>query len=295
MEKTLQGAADEFRRHLKAFYMSKADHRTLDDMTLDELVFAACVLDDRSIHVHPRRVFLSQELTARQLNAETSDQLKKIIDDCEAGKSLNPLLNDLPKLRADRAEDQLNKVSDQLLVQHGIHHLHLRRKRSNDLLFACFAREAAFFIDVTRHDFSPQRYLDIVLRDCPRIAGYEEVRGNHIVSCAPRESDLKASLYQVPIGYIIESNGKFYTQVGRGGSSFGTSVNARRRAYEVLRYCEDIAAFNANDAEHAFTFSIQEILTKGRVYLVGIDDHGRLASFDPKSGTLYPSGFEFTI
>ncbi len=298
MDKTLEGAAAEFRRYLKHSYTTSADADVLDAMNLDELIFAACVLDDRSIHVHPRRVVLSPELQSRKLSQDISRVLSQVIKDCEAGRDLNPRLNNLPKLKAERSRDKLKKVSDQLLVQHGIHHLHLggkRKLRANDLLFACFGRGIAYFLDVAKHDFSPQRYLDIVLRDFPKISGHEEIAGIDDVTSLPSRKDLNNSLYQTPLNYIHDHESEFYVQFGRGGSHSGTSRHARRRADAILEFCEDIAALNKGDEVHRFKTNVTDFYQSGRNYHLGFDEKGQLSCYDLSEKTYYPSGFEFTV
>ncbi|WP_420449042.1 hypothetical protein [Candidatus Palauibacter sp.] len=221
-----------------------------------ELAALYCETRIRRIIPRPREVHFSEEIHA------SLGRLVRETDPDERGKALAAwrtvftLRNCLA--RGEEVTRFLSKgvakatSKDGMLWDFGMHHFHLCRllddratfvERSDHLLFAITADDAAYFVDVRRHD-DPERLgwvrqdlLRIVHSNWPALVEHHELRG---VAGDRLTDQEKQSLRQRHLNHVTEIGGKAIGPVGWGVMANGSSAWCRvwgdKLIHEIKRH-----------------------------------------------------------
>ncbi|PFD01864.1 hypothetical protein CN995_10145 [Bacillus cereus] len=204
-----------------------------------DLLTAFFNLQDKTVRVKRRKVHISKELGAKEIEKPYNDYLKQIRNKFKNGKDINPHLSKF-SMRPYK--------EDLLLYDWGIHHLHLNNKlddkgfimRSDYLLFFVLKEDDVYFIDVTKHkledrtEFSQQHLLRIVKRNWPHLLEPFKMSG---VSGLSEKSDDKAhsSMRNSGITTPVEIDGEVFCLMGGGISTAKTNIAHTKKADDISR------------------------------------------------------------
>jgi hypothetical protein len=223
----------------------------LSDMAPDQLLMMYMNWRFRQIHSHPRKVWMSAELSQRKqaknaLLEPFEEQFDNLIEMIVAGEDLTHLLSrDIVykpyELKPDFSALKDQKHLDLLLNEQGIHHLHLpklERKEGTPILFAIFERYDAFLVDVARHDdWSSDRLARISYSNWPqrhffrlRIDGLVDDQGAQITLTDQQRVSVRNSAINTPIEI---DKGLFVRPRAGGLAANGYSGSVVRRAVDI--------------------------------------------------------------
>ncbi|MFT6659564.1 hypothetical protein [Maritalea sp.] len=197
-----------------------------------------------------RNVHISATLHASLQSSRHRIVVNEIVKGLEAGKNLNSHLSkgisnvaSLP-----RHDKKLNRRRDLdlLLLDWGIHHLHLSTQitsdgfveRTNDLLFLVVKPQNAYLIDIMSHgNWHNERLVEIMFKELGGAETVHEMKGVVGLSPEPSEEERK-QLRNVGVNSAMMIDGKAVMTLG-GMSAAGTSVHATRDADRLLDAIEN--------------------------------------------------------
>ncbi len=215
-----------------------------------ELAALFCEARIRRIIPRPREVHFSDEIhsslgrLARETDADKRDEA------LEAWRTVFTLRHRL--VRGEQVTQFLSKgvaeatSQDGMLWDLGMHHLHLCRRlddsgrfveRSDYLLFAIIADDAAYFVDVREHHdpeglgWVRQDLLRIAHSNWPRLVERHELRG----VTGDRLTDQKKQLLRKRnLNHVTEFGGKAIGPIGWGVTTNGSSLWCRVWASKLI-------------------------------------------------------------
>lgn len=153
------------------------------------------------------------------------DYLKLLKSKIELGEDISyALSND-----ANRPQKK-----DGLLIDWGIHHLHLiepenPKSRGDYLLFAIFSPDEAGFLDIRRHDeksvFEKKDYIQIIYNNWPKALNPFILNGFNQTYTEDTLEKTRRKFRKVGANLLVEINGKLFAPPGGGFNSGGGSAN----------------------------------------------------------------------
>ncbi|PET28310.1 hypothetical protein CN518_24500 [Bacillus anthracis] len=209
-----------------------------------DLLTALFNLQDKTVSVRRRKVHISKELRAKEIEKPYNDYLKQIRNKFKNGKNVNPHLSKM-------SEKPYKK--DLLLYDWGIHHLHINNKlddkgfieRSDYILFFVLKEDDVYFIDVTKHkledrtEFSQQYLLGILKRNWSHLLEPFKMPG--IIGLAEKNDDKGHSMMRNSgITTLVEVCGEVYGLIGGGISTAKTNIAHTQKADEIFRSIKKI-------------------------------------------------------
>ena len=204
----------------------------VDEVELVRVYFGVC---RRLVSPEPRQVFKSKNFSCPP---EHRNALAKIEHMVESGSNVIPYLSDKIKNA---------NYDDDLLNDWGIHHLHLGEKvksngfikRTGPLLYCCFKKGFAYFIDVLSHDdFTSQKLIKTLHENWPDMLSQFRVNGVQGDQFTDEEINV---LRKKNINYCIEvEEGISYQPPGGGMTLSGSSVDARMQANQYVRWFRSV-------------------------------------------------------
>ena len=209
----------------------------------DELAALYCETRIRRISPRPRKVHFSDEIhsSLERLGRETDpDRRPKALEARRAARTLRDRLAEGEEVTRFLSKQVTKAASkDGMLWDFGMHHFHLCTQldgsgtfveRSDYLLFAIIADDAAFFVDVRRHrdpeglGWVRQDLLRIVHSNWPAPLECRELRG----ITGDRVTDQqKQLLRQRNLNHVSEFGGKAFAPIGGGATGAGSSALCR--------------------------------------------------------------------
>ena len=221
--------------------LHKLGYQQIEKKYTHDLLTALFNVQDKTVSVKRRRVHISKELNAKEIEEPYNNYLKLIRNKFKNGKDVNPHLSG--------GSTKLYR-KDLLLYDWGIHHLHLNDKlnskglieRSDYLLFFILKEDDVYFIDVTKHkledktEFSQQYLLGIVKRNWSYLLDPFK-----IPATLSRKNDDKAhsSLRGGGIVTFVDIDGEAYGLMGGGISSARTNLTHTRKADDIIKSVRD--------------------------------------------------------
>jgi hypothetical protein len=198
-------------------------------------------VSNRHIEQRPRAIHRSKELTARSLAPDVLTGVQLIEARAIAGDSLAAHLSD----RAARPH-----THDWLLSDWGIHHLHVRPQKGDELLYALVEPDDIYLVDVLGHTaMADVNLLEIVLANWPvLLRELVGLRGSYDGQ-NPTADELQSARRTGVQCLVTLSNGKVYGPRGGGvttarGSSGRVVFQTDRlvqRAYDLEQNCKAVA------------------------------------------------------
>ena len=189
-----------------------------------------CNASERRIPAHPRQVFWSSELRAREssLSAEVRDGLATIEQEVLTGADLSPRLSRFLKRLS---------YNDKMLHDWGIHHLHFGEtveddgfvERTEDLLFVMRRPDAIYFLDVRSHGaWTDATFVEIVHSNWPLTIEQYRLAG---LSAKPLSAQQRANLRaRNSNACVAMPDGTIYMAIGGGLVSTGDNFRSVRWA-----------------------------------------------------------------
>jgi hypothetical protein len=193
----------------------------------------------------PRTPHQSAELQANPKRSQYADALDEIMRRISAGGDLMPFLSRGIKtpyepITVRKAKMHQRKHRDLLLADWGIHHLHLSTtiehdgfvKRTRDLLFAIFASDDAYLLDIYGHgDWVLHAVVEVAVRNWPRARIFREIHG--VVGLSQQYSDEdRLELRKAGVAQLLEIDGKVYMPPGQ--TTAGTPLDVTLRVNELM-------------------------------------------------------------
>ncbi|WP_209369598.1 hypothetical protein [Priestia megaterium] len=221
--------------------LNKLGYRQIQKKDTHNLLAALFNVQDKTVSVKRRRVYISEELKVKEVEEPYNDYLKQIRNKFKNGKDINPHLSG--------GSTKLYK-KDPLLYDWGIHHLHLNNKlnskglieRSDYLLFFILKEDVVYFIDVSKHkledrtEFSQQYLLGIVKRNWPYLLEPFKLP----VTLSRKNDDKAHSLLRgAGIATFVDVDGEAYGLMGGGISSAKTNLTHTRKADDIIKSLRD--------------------------------------------------------
>ena len=228
------------RAEILADLRSPAGDAELNSMGLGELLPIYGNWRSRLVSPHPRQVHRSSELRANPESVQYSAALDAIESGARAGTDLAPhlsrgIIHAYEPSSTASAELRRRRDRDLMVAEWGVHHLHLTTQveadgfveRTPDLLFAAFADDDAYFIDIYPHDGS-WALKDVVrkaVRNWPQAGLFQEMVGAAGIEASFSDGD-RLQLRQAGATSFIEVDGRFYAPPGL--TTAGTPIAATR-------------------------------------------------------------------
>ena len=222
---------------------------------LEELLGLAINLRLKSVDVKPRSTHRSQVFNAKLagLDAGLVQPAEEIIAKAERGESLAGHLS-RASLNASR--------EDGLLIDWGLHHLHISNHRNNatdpffartgPVMFAMFTGDAAYFVDIYNHGpgfpetWTRAQLLEIVWREWPEVLEPFRMRG---FAPGGRPIDDPALLAQLRTGGVyhpVAIDGHLFAPPGGGVTTAGSSLTIGEAADMLMIRLRDLETHIAN-------------------------------------------------
>lgn len=195
-------------------------------------------LQDKTVSTKRRRVHISKELRAKEIEKPYNDYLKQIRNKFKNGKDINPYLSTMSVKPYKK---------DLLLYDWGIHHLHINNKinnkgfieRSDYILFFVLKEDDVYLIDVSKHkledrtEFSQQNLLVILRRNWPHLL--EPFKLPEGTGLTEKFDDKGHSLLRNSgVTTSVEVEGEVFALMGGGISSAKTSITHTRKADQIF-------------------------------------------------------------
>lgn len=235
-----------------------------------KLLTALFNLQDKTVSAKRRRVHISKELRAKEIEQPYNGYLKQIRNKFKNGKNINPHLSTMSVKPYKK---------DLLLYDWGIHHLHLNNKlndkgfieRSDYLLFFVLKEDDVYFIDVTKHkledrtEFSQQYLLGIMKNNWSHLLEPFKLKG---ITGLSEEIDDKgySSLRNSGVATLIEVGGEVFGLIGGGISTAKTNITHTRKADEIL-----LSLRRLEDNLRIRQKSLQEITSEYKILPIEVD------------------------
>lgn len=198
----------------------------------------------RFVAPRSRRVHSSNKLRSNPKSAEHQQALEAIAIAVEAGDDITPHLS--RRVRAayqtasQRRKLHQREDRDLLIADWGVHHLHLSTAmdpdgfvaRTEDLLFAAFMLDDAYFINVYSHgNWALSDVLKIIARNWPEAGIIQEIKGA-IGLAQEFTDDDRLQLRNAGVATMIEIDGKVYAPPGQ--TTAGTPLAATLRVNQLM-------------------------------------------------------------
>lgn len=185
------------------------------------LIYEYSNLRERLIPAKPRKIIYSKNFIRKP---DCENGLKLLEEKIKNGKSITPHLS-RKILQA--------KYSDGLLFDFGIYHLHLGVQQDekhpiliegkDDILYAAFTENEAFFICIDKHGrWGDTELLKIIQTEFPEVLEKWELPNVTGLSFYPTEEE-RIKLRKIGINTPVEVNGKYYITPGGGINTARTS------------------------------------------------------------------------
>ena len=224
---------------------------------------------ERLIEPHRRAVFISEEThdSLGELSRETRTGRRDAAHDAwRATFRIENTLRDGGDVVPHLSRNVKNAdYSDGLLWDYAMHHFHLSTKvdsdgfveRSDYLLFAIVSEDAAYLVDIVKHD-DPQgdaknlkwvrhRLLETVAANFPELLDPVTI---HNVTPSERITDeQKKELRRKNASIIVDVGGKMIGPLGGGMTADGHSVFYLMKAGWFMRLIEDIEELLSRESE----------------------------------------------
>lgn len=192
-----------------------------------------------------RNVHISAALQARLQSSKHRQVVNEIVEKLEAGEDLNRHLSkgisNVASLPPHDKKLNRRRELDLLLLDWGIHHLHLSTQitsdgfveRTNDLLFLVVKQQNAYLIDIMSHgNWHNERLVEIMFKELDGAETVHEIKGVVGLSREPSEDERK-QLRNAGVNSEMMIDGKAVMTLG-GMSAAGTSIQATRDADRLL-------------------------------------------------------------
>lgn len=224
----------------------------LSSLSTHELLVAYRNWSSRHVPARPRAVLKSKAFAASPLAQTFAAPLGVIIGDIEKGSDLTRYLSRLIGIGYESPSKPKSRRRhlDLMLNEWGVHHLHLSTtteadgfvQRTGALLFAVFATDTAYIIDVMDHDgWHDSHVLQVMADEWPNDGIIHEIKGNdqfQIVGLSHQYSDEdRAKLRKAGINTMVEFGGRVFMPAS-GISSVGTASMATLDAAAVMKALE---------------------------------------------------------
>jgi hypothetical protein len=231
----------------------------LQQMQLADLLIVFGTWRARLIPARPRKVHVSAELSGA-VPSEHQAAFDAIVKKIRRGNDLRPHLSErvstayVPTAEARKIKKHRLRDRDLLISDWGIHHLHLKTAlrsdgftdRSGDLLFAFFADNDAYLINIYKHgDWALKAIVEICISNWPHAGIFTPLPGLIGVSQQYKEED-RLPLRNAGVAQVLEIDGKVYRPPMQ--TTAGTPLEATMHANDVhwklqdLREQADLAA-----------------------------------------------------
>lgn len=200
----------------------------------------------RLVQPTPRKVFLSRAFKQNPIYSARQQEISLIIRDVESGNDLIKYLSRGIRFGVQDPAKKRRQDLDLMLNRWGVHHLHVSSKleadgfveRSNEVIFAIFRPEKAFFVDIMNHgDWSRDHVLETIVEEWPTEGLIHQINGIAGLSHTLTEVD-RMVLHKKHVNSAFEYRGKVYMPDGIL-SSAGTSIHAIREADRVVIAVEE--------------------------------------------------------
>jgi len=220
---------------------------TFDESLLnDPLVFLADYLEYKRRLITPqqRRVELSKEIQQSPHWSTHQKTIQHLIQLTETGQDLTPYQSTQIKIFKDKP--------DKLLSDWYIHHLHLGEhipgkvfaERSNELLYATFLEDVAFFIQIMDHTSFPEvDLLNIIDVNWPQYMEQFEIMGIESATPVPTSADIKEIRKARVIVFPTLKSGRIIGPPGGGYTLAGTSTICMEDAMHTARFLRDTETY----------------------------------------------------
>jgi hypothetical protein len=223
----------------------------LAQMTLADLHITYLNWRGRFISQRPRKVHTSQEIDAAHLGQHqaTFDSIVKAIehgDDLTRHLSTRVTTAYVPSVVAATQKMHQQRDRDLLIADWGIHHLHLSTQlrsdgfveRSGDLLFAYFAEDDAYLINIYPHQqWTKKEMLEICIRNWPAAGIVTPLQGLVGLSQQFTESEHQ-ELRNAGVAQLLEIDGSVYAPAGQ--TTAGTPMVATLAANQTQWYLQSL-------------------------------------------------------
>ena len=238
----------------------------------------------RLVKPQPRQVRQSMAYRQNPRTAQCASDLAHIIADIEQGRDLTKYLSrDVARAPVKVPRTARRPDLDLMLSDWGVHHLHISSqveadgfvRRGKRLLFAIFAPNVAYLIDVMKHgDWTRDHVLEVLATEWPTEGVLHEIRGVAGLKNQITEEQ-RATLRRRRTNTWFEFGGKVFAPIG-GMSGAGTTIAATRESDMLLdriRVFEEAIARNPRCLEADFARS-GLVLPKQPQFTVAIREDG---------------------
>jgi hypothetical protein len=223
----------------------------LRQMQLADLLIVFGTWRSRLIPARPRTVHVSEELNGavpQEHQAAFDAIIKKIRggDDLTSHLSAQVSTAYVPTAEARKIKKHRLRDRDLLIADWGIHHLHLGTalrsdgftERTRDLLFAFFANNDAYLINIYRHgDWALKAIAEICVSNWPHAGIFTLLPGLTGLSQQYKEED-RLPLRNAGVAQLLEIGGNVYRS--RMQTTAGTPLKATLRANDVHWKLQDL-------------------------------------------------------
>ncbi|WP_005223693.1 hypothetical protein [Marichromatium purpuratum] len=169
---------------------------------------------------------------------------KQVVSEIERGDDLTP--------RCSRRQAKKTNYIDPMLLDWGIHHIHLGTKEiltgknkgliqgHKEILFAFITDEKAHIIGVFDHtSWAKKSVLKIVYNNWPHLLEPWRLKRDLELSREPADADIR-SLREAYINSLIKIGNDIYLGPGGGITTAGTGLNETHKSNMVLRAADDL-------------------------------------------------------
>lgn len=239
----LVGSAKEW--VLKNLPYDKADTKLdarLRSLKADDLLIVFHNWRMRQISVRPRRVHTSAAYRANPIHASRGGELIEVEKEIAEGANLKPRLSKLSDAVLSPEGTRLHRRPelDLMLLDWGVHHLHISNiregdyvKRDGPILFAVIHAEDAYLIDVMTHkDWARDHVIKVLYDEWPDKGMMQKVEGAVGLSRSITE-DERLRLRKTGINVMLEVGGHVFMPAG-GMTAAGTSLDASRSSDQII-------------------------------------------------------------
>lgn len=244
------GFVDKMEQQIRAYIfnvMPPDPSGELNTLPLTDLLLVYGNWRSRFVNARPRAVHFSNKLRSSPHAATHRAALDAISACVQAGDDLTPYLSRriktayVPQAQRNKPLHRLPDL-DLLISDWGLHHLHLSTQvepdgfveRTDDLLFAAFTHQDAYFIGIHPHgNWTRQELIEVLVREWPNnSAVIASVSGLTLASSVSEDDHLQ--LRNAGVATLMQVDGKVVI-AGQGMTTAGTAMRVTSHVDNVTR------------------------------------------------------------
>lgn len=210
------------------------------ETSFEELFLHYLNLKNKILQTKPRKIYISKELDKKKVPLPFLKYFNELKEKIRKGDDISYALS-----KASKNSESL----DYLLVDWGIHHLHLidfnqPENRSDYLLFGIFPKNDAILIDIARHDkenvFSNIKYLEIIYRNWPVLLKPFEIKSVNSNYQEAVLSKSRTKYRKLGINFLFQIDNKIFFPPGGGFNGGPSNSNDMFSLMEYTDYLGNI-------------------------------------------------------